>query len=106
MKKSLVFTKSVAFEKALIDRLEEYLSAIEKEGKKVNFSAEVTSLIEAGLKYKQIEKAGLSGKRSGAGDTIAYGKPRLQDLVKNKIEFEESALQQPRPVKGMRMQKI
>jgi hypothetical protein len=63
MKKNLVFTKSIAFEKTLIDKLEEYLTIVEKDGKKINFSAEVTSLIEAGLRFKQIEKELLAGKR-------------------------------------------
>ena len=105
MKKSLVFTKSIAFEKTLIDRLEVYLTNVERDGKRINFSAEVASLIEAGLKYKQIEKAGYPSKK-GVLDATIVGKPRLQDLVKDKIEFEESALEQPKPVKGMRMQKL
>jgi hypothetical protein len=108
MKKSLVFTKSIAFEKTLIDKLEGHLEHIEKEGKKVNFSAEVANLIEAGLKYRQIEKDLLSGKRSRIGEDVAVttGRAKLSDLVKEKIEFEESALDQPKPVKGLRINKI
>ena len=108
MKKSLVFTKSIAFEKKLIDKLEDHLAHAEKEGKKVNFSAEVANLIEAGLKYRQIEHDLLSGKRSHLGEdaTITTGRTKLSDLVKQKIEFDESALEQPTPVKGIRIKKI
>ncbi len=108
MKKSLVFTKSIAFEKSLIDRLEEYLSTPEREGKRINFSGEVANLIEAGLKYKQIEKDLAAGKRSqlipeGAAMT---SKTRLKDLMKDKIEYGETALEQPKPIKGIRINKL
>lgn len=108
MKKSLVFTKSIAFEKALIDRLEEYLSTTEKDGKRINFSAEVTTLIEAGLLYKQMEKDVLAGKRPQAGDgaLLTTGKAKLKDLIRDKVEFGETALEPPKPVKGIRLQKL
>jgi hypothetical protein len=108
MKKSLVFTKSIAFEKSLIDRLEEYLSTIEKEGKRVNFSAEVANLIEAGLLYKQIEKDLLAGRsiKLGQEELSMAGKAKLRDLIKDKIEFGGTALEPPKPVKGIRMQKL
>jgi len=107
MKKSLVFTKSVAFEKTLIDKLEDYFTANEKEDKKINFSAEVTSLIEMGLKYRQLENTLLSGKKSQLGDMAATtGKARLQDLIKDKVEFDETALEPPKPSKGIRIQKL
>jgi hypothetical protein len=108
MKKSLVFTKSIAFEKTLIDRLEEYLSTIEKDNKRVNFSGEVSGLIEAGLKYKQIEHELASGKRSKLGQdaVLTTGKAKLEDLIKNKVEFEETAMEQPKPVRGVRINKI
>jgi len=108
MKKSLVFTKSIAFEKNLIDRLEEYLSTPEREGKRINFSAEVANLIEAGLAYKQVEKDLLAGRsvKLGTENVSTVGKARLRDLIKDKIEFGETALEQPKPVKGLRMQKL
>ena len=108
MKKSLVFTKSIAFEKTLIDKLEDYLGPAEKEGKKVNFSAEVASLIEAGLRFKQIEKELAAGKRPQLAQDgmLTTSKTKLYDLVKEKIEFSENALEQPKPVKGIRIQKI
>ena len=108
MKKSLVFTKSIAFEKNLIDRLEEYLSTPEREGKRINFSAEVANLIEAGLMYKQVEKDLLAGRsvKLGTENVSMAGKARLRDLIKDKIEFGETALEQPKPVKGLRMQKL
>jgi len=108
MKKSLVFTKSIAFEKTLIDKLEGYLGTADQEGKKVNFSAEVSSLIEAGLLYKQLEKDVLAGKRPQLGqDTlITAGKVKLHDLIKQKIEYGSTGLEQPKPVKGIRIQKI
>lgn len=106
MKKSLVFTKSIAFEKTLIDKLEEHLVSIEKEGKKINFSAEVASLIEAGLKYRQLEKALRAGKRDIGESTSVLSKTSLHDLVKDKVEFNETALEQPKPVKGIRIQKL
>jgi len=108
MKKSLVFTKSIAFEKNLIDRLEEYLSTPDREGKRINFSAEVANLIEAGLAYKQVEKDLLTGRsvKLGTEGVSMAGKARLRDLIKDKIEFGETALEQPKPVKGLRMQKL
>jgi len=108
MKKSLVFTKSIAFEKSLIDKLEEYLSTPDREGKRINFSGEVANLIEAGLAYKQVEKDLLAGKsvKLGTENASMVGKARLRDLIKDKIEFGETALEQPKPVKGLRMQKI
>jgi hypothetical protein len=108
MKKSLVFTKSIAFEKVLIDRLEEYMSTPEKEGKRINFSGEVANLIEAGLKYKQIEKDLLAGKRSQLipEGAALVNKSRLKDLMKDKIEYGETALEQPKPIKGIRINKL
>jgi hypothetical protein len=108
MKKSLVFTKSIAFEKNLIDRLEEYLSTPEREGKRINFSGEVANLIEAGLAYKQVEKDLLAGRsvKLGTENVSMVGKAKLRDLIKDKIEFGETALEQPKPVKGLRMQKL
>ena len=108
MKKSLVFTKSIAFEKSLIDRLEEYLSTPQKEGKRVNFSAEVANLIEAGLAYKQVEKDLLAGRsvKLGSENVAMASKAKLRDLIKDKIEFGETALEQPKPIKGLRMQKL
>lgn len=73
--KKLTFTKSIAFEKALIDKLEDYLK-MKDGGQRINFSAEVTDLIECGLKHKQDE---LDGQPSSP-----IKKPTLHDIIKGK----------------------
>lgn len=87
----MVFTKSIAFEKALIDKLEQYLTL--KEGaKRINFSAEITELIEAGMKYKQLEK-------EGRVRLPAEAKPSLADVVR------KSGLEAPKP-SGLRIHRL
>ncbi len=68
----------------------------------------MANLIEAGLKYKQIEKDLLAGKRSQLipEGAALVNKSRLKDLMKDKIEYGETALEQPKPVKGIRINKL
>lgn len=73
--KRMTFTKSIAFEKALIDKLEDYLK-MKEGGQRINFSAEVTELIEAGLKYK---RGGFEGQPESP-----IKKPTLHDIVRKK----------------------
>ena len=103
MAKKLVFTKSVAFEKTLIDKLDAYLTVLEGEGKRANFSGAVSELIELGLRAKQ-------GTRKSVGDgVVRTGKPGLREIVgSHGLPVEKIDLGVPSVprARGLRIQKL